>query len=225
MFRYFVSFLFVIVFIVACGGNDPMAKQQDQRSAVGPKLQGTWVTGCENQQISRLVFVNDRITVERVTFFDPECQEAQRTTRQAGSFQLTSSYKESIPNAIIFTLDPEVRMTFHAEYDVDVQNNNLIFVRNQKESEIKPVLSPSEKKNIIRANARIRAAKELGDWKKDEEKALNRLQVEKINEFGNIIRPFTEFGTRRSVRYELDNGFLQLLGSEEFGRVYINTVK
>lgn len=208
-----------ICLLTACG-HETLNTQESQRSAFDPELQGGWVSLCEGKQINRLAFQEGRLTVERTTYYDTECQDPVRTTKQSGNYKLAHTFKQGVLNSIIFHGDPAVAITFHTDDDVDAQNNNIARIQNENEQEIPAGTTPAERKRILRENLKLRAAKQLTVWQKGQEKILNRLQAEKLEGLGLAPQPAVEMDTRKSLRYELDNGYLQFAGGGDFGRVY-----
>ena len=200
-----------LFFISGCG-SEFFGKQENQRNDLRPALQGRWVSSCTKKVIHVVDILGDRATFEENTYFDPECVEKERTVKQSGSFNLAHTFKEGKDNSLVFGADSDVRVTLTTDYEVDVQNNTLAMVNNEKEQVI-DVRSPTpDKKRIARQNEALRAAKAVTPWRRDEEKSLNRLQLEKLSGMGLQARPVVEQGTQAGVRYELDNGFLQLEG-------------
>lgn len=206
--------------LASCGSDHVLDEQNHQRDRLAPEIAGIWSSNCQSNQIIRLNLESDKLTVTRQDYFDPECQELRQTTRTTGGYQLSNNFKTGINNTIVFSAPQEVRVTLNTENEVDTQNNVLTAIQNEKEAEIAATLPAITKKQIARENLRIRKTKELNNWKKDEEKTLTRLQAEKLASKGLDVRPAAEFGSNTSVRYEVDNGFLQLSGGQDFARVF-----
>lgn len=216
----FVLFIMASALIVSCGSDHVLDEQSHQRDALGPEIAGIWKSRCQGKQVVQLNFANDHLTVDRLNYFDPECVELSQTTRTTGAYKLSNNFKTGINNTIVYDVDQEVRVTLNTEYDVDAQNNNLAKIQNTKEVEIDPKLTPVQKKEVARENLRIRSAKELKNWKKDEEKVLNRLQAEKLATMGVDNKTAAEMGSRASILYQVDNGYLQLTGGADFAHAF-----
>ncbi len=217
----FVSALGIFLGLVACGKQGTLGVQETQRNDLGPELLGVWTSHCEGKRINRLTFAGQRLTVERVVFLDPECQERQRTTRHSGAFKLAHNYKTGLANSIVFSLDNDIGVTFHIDGEIDDQNSNLSKIQNEKEVEIVAAQPLALRKQTSRDNEMIRAGKQITSWKRDEEKTLSRLQAEKLDASYKIsTSPVAEFGSRLSLKYEIDNAFLQISGGSDFARVF-----
>lgn len=206
--------------LISCGKVETMDRQAKHRKDINPELQGAWATNCEGMKINRLVFEGDKLTMERQTFLDNECQERLRTTTHTGKYELAHNYKEGIANSIVFTLDKEVTIALHTEGEVDAQNNTLATIRNDKAKEIRPNAGADERRQINRFNQLLRAGQEVESWKRDLPKKLTRLQAEKLDQSGLAVDFTGEFGSRLSLKYEVDNNFLQVSGGKDFGRVF-----
>lgn len=215
----FVVFTGAFLLLTACGKNEVLNKQENQRSDLGPELQATWRSHCEGKRVHQITLQGEQATFERVDFFDPECQDKARTTRHAGKFNLAHNYKEGVLNSIIFIAENDVKVTLHNDTEVEEQNNTLARLGKETEKEIDIKETPAQKKFLARENLKLRAVKALPLWKRDEEKPLNRLQLEKLKP-GLAVEPVTEQGSRVSIKYEFDNGYLQIAGAGDFARVY-----
>lgn len=221
-----VSYLAIaasLVFLASCGKNDTLDKQSKQRDSLSPELQGTWRSSCENSATYRIVIEGEKVTYEKQQFLDAECTLKNRTIRHSGDLKLANNYKEGINNTIVFVPSNEVGVTFHTE-EADLQNNNLTRIKNDdKETPTKSEMTTAQKATIKRNNDKVNAAKQLTAFTRDQEKVLNRLQLEKLNDekLNPLnVQPFGEQGSRVAVKYEVDNGFLQVTGPSDFGRVY-----
>lgn len=201
-----------LVLVAACGKGEPLLSQESQRKAFEPELQGTWSSTCAAKKIDSVTIGGGGMTFQTTSFHDPECESKERTVAHAGSYSLAVNYKSGVENSVVFQAGPEVAVTLHTDYDVDTQNNVLTAVNAEKEKEISTGLSPGARKNITRENLKIRAAKALAVWKRDEPKILNRFQLEKLQAAGLAASPVAEQGSRVVLRYEVDNGYLQLGG-------------
>jgi hypothetical protein len=212
----------VLLLASACGKNQPLTTQEDQRAEFGPEIPGRWMTNCKDKQIHRLSIDEKKITFERTDFYDEECQEQVRTTRQGGSYALSHNYKTGVNNSIAVVADQEVRVTLHTDTEVFQQTNALALISEEHEKPIKPEDTVDLKKTQAWENRKIRAAKLISPWKQDEEKALNRLQLLKLQEKPYLLKVtrVAEQGSLFSLRYEVDNGYLQITGPEDFARVY-----
>ncbi len=206
--------------LVSCGKPETMGRQERHRKDVAPELQGNWATNCEGSRTNQLSFSGDRLTVERTTYLDNECQEKLRTTVHAGTYQLANNYKEGIANSIVFVLDKELTVTIHTEVELDRQNSTLAVIRNEKAVETKDTMSVDQKRQINRDNQLLRAGQQVEVWARETPKKLSRLQAEKLDKHGFQAAPVAEFGARLSLKYEIDNGFLQIGGPSDFGRVF-----
>ena len=206
--------------LISCGKVETMDRQAKHRKDINPELQGAWATNCEGMKVNRLVFEGEKLTIERQTFLDNECQERLRTTVHTGKYELAHNYKEGIPNSIVVTIDKEVSVALHTESEVDAQNNALASIRNDKAKEIKGNASADERRQVNRFNQLLRAGQEVESWKRDLPKKLTRLQAEKLDASGLAVDFTGEFGARLSLKYEVDNNFLQVSGGKDFGRVF-----
>ncbi len=204
----------------SCGKDDVLGKQADQRALVGPELQARWVSSCQSNTVHTVTFTADRVTFEKVEYLDPDCQLKDQTTRHAGKYFLANNYKEGLNNSVVFQADNDVLATFHTDYAVDTQNNILTRISNEKEQEIPVNGSPQQKADAQRATERLRSAKQLVSWKRDEEKSVNRLQLEKLRTYSAGIEAVAEQASTTGFTYEVDNGFLQLGGPSGFSMVY-----
>lgn len=207
------------LWLAGCGKNQ-VGTQADQRSTFTPELRGAWLSHCENKAIHKITIEDGKMAFEKVTYFDPECQERDQTVRQSATSALSTNFKDGVNNSIVLVPSNDVLVTLHSDFDSDNQNNILTRINNEKEAEIRPEMSPAQKKQTARENLKIRAAKELKPWKRDEEKTLNRLQLEKLATNGLASRTIAEQLSQISVRYEVDNGFLQITGPGDYARVY-----
>lgn len=204
-----------VLFMAACGRNEVLDKQENQRIDVAPALVGSWSTTCQGGKINRLVVQGDRAEFQETVYYTPECEEEVRTVAHGGTYRLANNFKEGINNSIIFIADGEVVVTLHTDPEVDQQNDALSKINNEKETEISTIAGQPQKKAATRENLKLRAVRSLEPWVRERAKKLNRLQLEKLSVNGLQASPVAEQGTRSSIRYELDNGFLQL-----GGRVY-----
>lgn len=210
-----------MVLLSACGKeNNTTDKQASHRSSLGPELRSPWQTTCADKTTYRVVIDTDRMTFEKTTYLDQYCTEKERTVRHSGKAALAHNYKEGVDNSIVFQADMDVVVAVHTDFELDSHNNNLTKINNEKENEIKSEWNPYEARRVRWENLKIREAKRLAQWKRDEEKVLNRPQLEKLKDYGLAADPVTEQGNRISFRYEVDNGFLHLSGPGVFGRVY-----
>ena len=212
--------LVCLALVAGCGRNAILNTQEDQRDDMLPELQGTWVSFCEASQVVTLKFEGDRLVVTQDKFHDPECRDARRSVSMGGTYSLAHNFKDGILNALVFTSDPMFSVTLFSDYEVDVQNNTLAQVHNEKETVIAMELSPQQKREAHRENLRLRETKALDMWKRSVSKALNRLQSEKLNNLSLGERPMVDFESRSAFRYEMDNGFLQLNAPQVGNRVY-----
>jgi hypothetical protein len=212
--------LLALVMASGCGRNAILNTQEDQRDDMLPELQGTWVSLCEASQVVTLKFEGDRLSVTQDKYHDPECRDARRSVSMGGTYSLAHNFKDGILNAMIFASDPVFQITLYSDYEVDVQNNSLTQVHNEKEAVIALELTPQQKRDLQRENLRLRETKALEMWKRSVAKSLNRLQSEKLNASSLGERPLADFETRTAFRYEMDNGFLQLNAPQIGNRVY-----
>lgn len=210
-----------VVLLSACGKeNNTTDKQANHRSTLGPELRSPWQTTCADKTIRRVIIDGDRMTFEKTTFLDPYCTEKERTVRHSGKAALAHNYKEGVDNSIVFQADGEITVTLFTDFEVDAQNNVLTRINNERETEMKAEWNIYEARKVRWENLKIREAKKLAQWKRDEDKAFTRPQFEKVKDYGLAAELVTEMGNRISFRYEVDNGFLHLSGPGEFGRVY-----
>ncbi len=208
--------MFLVLAVVGCGRGEPLRTQESQRLAFEPELHGSWTSACANKTVDSVTFVNGTLTFQSSTFADPECETRLRTVAHAGTYSLAVNYKTGVENSIIFQAGPDVSVTLHTDDDVDAQTTVLNRINNnEKEADIPPGLGLVQRKAIVRENMRIRAAKALTVWKKDEPKSLNRLQFEKLKSSLGV-EATAEQGSRKVYRYEVDNGYLQLGGKVYF---------
>lgn len=209
-----------LLWLAGCG-NEVLDKQSSERSDVQEELRGQWNALCSNKQTQTVVITESRVDFTETTYFDAECKEKVRSVVQGGTYSLANNYKTGIPNSIVIVADEDVKVTLYSEEEVDSNNNVLVQVNNEKQAEINPTAPISEKKRVMRENLRIVEARKLTQWVVGDAgvKVLNRLQLEKLGK-ALSVNPFVEQNSRTSVRYETDNGFLQLAGPGSFGRVY-----
>lgn len=200
------------VALVGCGKGEPLLSQESQRLAFEPELQGTWSSACAGKKVETVTIGGGGMTFQTTSFHDPECESKERTVAHAGSYSLAVNYKSGVENSVVFQAGQEVSVTLHTDYDVDGQNNALTVINSEKEKEIVNGMTPVARKNTTRENLKIRAAKALSVWKRDEPKVLNRFQLEKLQAAGLNAAPVAEQGSRVVLRYEVDNGYLQLGG-------------
>ena len=194
----------------ACGRNDILNTQEGARDDMKEELLGTWTTPAEASRVRKVTVDKDKITFEVTYYREVECKNAYRTVTHSGVYKLAHNYKSGIENSIIFTPDNDVVVTLHEDADVKAQNGRLVDIRNSKQAPISETDSDLTVKQTMRNNEKLVEGQKILNWLKGEPKSLNRMQLEKLNEAGLSAAGVAEQGARVSIRYELDNSFLQL---------------
>lgn len=211
--------------LAACGKNDALSTQDSLRGGLMDEASATYTSAAHDSKIYSVTIdakdkrTDSKMTFERVTYLDPECTVKYQTFRQAGTVQFVNDYKGGYLNSMVFQPSDTVSITYHTDEDVIKANNALTAVRNATETPIRDGASVSEALNTTRENQKLRAARDLTPFKRDEEKVLNRLQVEKIG--GAIgVSALVEQNSMADLRYELDYGYLVMQGPGDFAGVY-----
>ncbi len=220
--KLILSTLTLALMLTGCGKDSPtLGKQEDQRSTMGNQLRNTWKSSCLNKTEVVLKVDEAKINVERTTFFDVDCKEKKQVVKQSGTYKLASNFKEGVNNSIVFTPDAQITTSYAHETDMIIFNNAITRAINEKEVEIAVGSTPDVAKNLTRRNLQLRALKELTPMSAvNQEKTLNRLQQEKMTEYSVMIPTVSEMSAMTSIRYELDNGFLQMCGPKDFSYVF-----
>lgn len=209
-----------LIVLGACGKADTVGKQESERDEIGPELQGVWISACEGSSIEKVTFAGDALTFNRVDYFDPECEEPIRDMSHKGTFKLSHNYKSGVNNSIVFVAGDAIDVTLFTDMEVDAQNDNVSRVQNEKEPETGGIVDPRARKMASREQRKLRSSKQIANWVRGGAKTLNKLQLEKFRGMGLSVSPAIELGTRTAIRYEIDNGFLQISGPTAFVRVF-----
>lgn len=213
------SLLALVLVISACGRNQILNTQEDARNDMKDELVGTWKSNAEASQLRTIVVTKDTIRFEVITCRTPECSTFNHTVAHSGKYVLAHNYKTGINNSIIFTPDNEVEVTLHDADEVKKQNNNLIAIRNKPEDPYNETASEATIEIAKRDNEKLRATKLLKDWTKGQPQTLTRYQLELLTGgYGLSVNPIAEQGARVSIRYELDNGYLQIGSAASSGK-------
>jgi len=213
------ALLAVTLLLSACGKNAILDTQEDARDDMKEELVGTWTATPEAKQKRTITITKDTIKFEITTCRTVECVSFNHTVAHTGSYVLAHNYKTGINNSIIFTPNNEIEVTLHDANEVKTQNNNLIAIRNAKEDEYGTTDDELTIENTKRKNEMLRATKTLKDWVKGQPQVLTRHQLELLNaSYGLAVSPVAEQGSRVSIRYELDNKYLQIGSAASNGR-------
>lgn len=211
------------ILLSSCGKNDTLDKQSDQRNSVGPALQGVWTSVCNAGKINKVTVEGDRMTMERVTYFETDCRTPDRTVKQAGRFELANTHKEGIHNSIMLKTDDEVVLSLHTDDAVKVALEQIGNAKKGEPGVVKATMSNAEIARLKRDNEVLASTKTLGVIARDVPMAFGSLQAERVAGAGLAIAKPLPSNLRVRVRYEVDNGYLAMSGpgtdyTQEFKR-------
>lgn len=202
---------FVGVFAIGCGKAETMDKQELERTQVAPELQGTWEAYEPEAGITTTVhFDADKATITQVECIDPECTEPAQTVSQSGTFQLSNNYKTGVLNSIVFKAADAVEVTLHIDSEAQNMDDALTLLKGEKGKVTTETTPYRARKQIARDNTMLEEVKKLSNWSRGQSKTLNKMQLEKLQSRGLKARPMIGLKKTASIKYELDNGFLQL---------------
>lgn len=231
-----VSGLVVGFGVAGCGKPDTIDKQTKEREQMAPELEGTWTTVVKGEKRS-ISIKGDQMTFATTECMDEDasCANPYRTVSQSGKFTLSHNYKSGIPNSIIFNPGESVTVVFHDEATPDeIKNLNslLVNIRNSDETPADERARESRRAETARkrGNLALRELKKVDDFTLGKPKVLSRIQVVglRLAASGRLsvkggassavnLEPTFEPSVYSSIRYELDNGFLQITSPETDG--------